>query len=62
MSDERDSLMLHVEQMVDKLEYMKPKDELLSGTVQTRPIIISTSGGPGRYDFFVTWVPSPYPL
>lgn len=54
MSDERDSLMLHVEQMVDKLEYMKPKDDLLSGTVQTRPIIISASGGPGRYDFFVT--------
>lgn len=30
VSNERDSLMLHEEQMVDKLEYMKPKDELLS--------------------------------
>lgn len=37
MSDERGSLILHVEQVVGKLEYMKRKGELLSGTVHVCP-------------------------
>lgn len=60
--DERGSLMLQVEQMADKLKYMKPKCGFSPVLSRPGPQTQPQEAQDDKVDFFVIYLASPYPL